>query len=190
MRPSGKGRWALPPDNGPSLIMILIDGYNVMYAHPRLRDLMSVDLESARDAFVAELIEYAAREDRQLEVVFDGRGTNRESTSARRSDQVTVTFSAGGKTADSYIEEVAYRLRPKKDLRVIVVTGDYQQQKVVSGAGVIRMSSREFFDEVREAREEVAAMEKRKPRTGRVKLEQRIPEDTREALRRLRERRK
>jgi len=46
------------------------------------------------------------------------------------------------------------------------------------------------LDEVREAREEVAAMEKRKPRTGRVKLEQRIPEDTREALRRLRERRK
>jgi predicted RNA-binding protein with PIN domain len=166
--------------------MILIDGYNLIHASGELQRLASEDLESAREQLVRLLIEYSARQGREIEVVFDGKGSSGAgASSTRHTDLLTVTFTARGMTADSYIEAAACRKSPKHQ-PATVVTGDYQQQKIVSGAGVLRMSSREFLDEMRESKSEVAADGKAPPRK-RMRLERRLPDETTEALRRLRD---
>lgn len=68
------------------------------------------------------------------------------------------------------------------------MTGDYDQQKVASGAGLLRVSSREFLIDMHGSRKlaDEAASRGRKGRK-RVPLGERLPEDVRSALDRFRE---
>lgn len=169
--------------------MILIDGYNLMHASEELSGLASDDLEAAREELIGKLDDYAHARATEVNVVFDGAGSGGSVTTSR-SALLSVTFTAAGKTADAYIEGVSYSAGESGLRGAMVVTGDYHQQKVASGAGMLRMSSREFLEEIRECEEETRARSRERSRaTGRVRLEKRLPDDVREALLRIRNRR-
>lgn len=168
---------------------MIVDGYNLIYASDRLRSLLEDDIEAARESLLVELVEYCAREEREMEVVFDAAGTDGAASRESRSDLLTVTFTAGGKTADSYIEGLAYRGKVGEE-KTTVVTSDYQQQRIASGAGLLRMSSREFLEEIRDSGERWRAeLKARGARRRRVRLDERIPGEVREALQRFRRKR-
>ena len=168
--------------------MIIIDGYNLMHASEELARLASGDLESARDELVGRLADYAAASGMDVEVVFDGAGG--ATVTSAHSDFLAVTFTGKGKTADEYIEGVSCGSAESGRRYDTVVTGDYHQQKVVYGAGMLRMSSREFLEEMRQSRRETDAglRERTRPR-GRTRLEKRLPADVKAALLRIRNRR-
>jgi len=171
--------------------MIIVDGYNLIHASESLQPLAREDLEAAREQLIEVLIEYSARQELEVELVFDAASRGGPARSESRSKYLKVTFTAGGKTADSYIESLAYRLERIEHGSVRVVTGDYHQQKVAGGAGLLRVSSREFLEEMRDAREQESRERGRTAtRPFRVRMDKRLPDDIREALLRLRERRK
>ena len=67
-----------------------------------------------------------------------------------------------------------------------MVTGDYAQQRIAQGAGLLRMSPREFLARIAESREELQETARNDaPGRGKVRLGDRIPEDVRSALERL-----
>jgi predicted RNA-binding protein with PIN domain len=166
--------------------LMLIDGYNLIHASPKLTELAADDLEASRDELVRVMVDYAAREDVRVEVVFDAGGRPGAESREKISDLVTVTYTAQGKTADARLEQAAYESTSEQ---TTVVTGDYHQQKVAGGAGALRVSSREFVEEL-ESRQ-TGGTGKGRPGAPkkRSRLEDRLPEDVLERLREMREKR-
>lgn len=148
---------------------LVIDGYNLIYADEALAPLMELSPESARDALVARLLDYAARLDVDIEVVFDAAGREGSAATEEVAGTVRVTYTASGRSADDYIERLVYERRHSRSGSWTVVTGDYAQQRVALGAGMLRMSSREFIQRMHEAerdsREASAREKKNAPRT-------------------------
>jgi hypothetical protein len=164
---------------------LIIDGYNLMYASDNLQALMRDDLEAAREKLLAEIEEYCARQGRTSEVVFDAGGRAGPASREKRSRFLIVIYTAKGQSADSYIEKLAYRTPAGPARSVLLVTGDYDQQKVAVGAGLLRMSSREFHLEMLDSREVSLEEARSRSKKGRrVNLSERLSEETKAALQR------
>lgn len=164
---------------------LLIDGYNVIYASGELARLMSHDPEAAREGLLAEVEEYCAREGRRAEVVFDAAARQGPASHEELSGFLSVTYTAAGRSADSHLERLAFGAGEDAG-DTLLVTGDYDQQKVAASAGMLRMSSREFVIEMEDSRRR--AFEEsglREGRPWRVSLGQRLPGETRDALERF-----
>lgn len=138
---------------------LIIDGYNVLHAHPEYGALARTDLDSARARLVSDLTALASA-DQRLTVVFDGGGNPHSDGSPHHIGQLTIVFSPAGTTADTMIEALAHRAR-ERDETVMVVTSDGATRHAVRAGSVTIRSSESFVDDIREAKADVS-------RTGRV----------------------
>lgn len=196
---------------------LIVDGYNLIHADDQLKALLNENMEAARDTLVLMVEEYCSREGKTAEVVFDAGGRPGPASSVERSKLLTVTYTASGETADTYIEKLAYTLsrrvtrpaerndiseedtggdgpateerRPARRavISTMLVSGDYDQQKVATGVGLLRISSREFLLEMKASREmSQEGYIRRGVRKKRVPIGERIPEEVQRALDRFR----
>lgn len=101
---------------------IIIDGYNVIRADPRLQSLEAVSLETARDVLVRTLAGSPRLAQDRVLVIFDGRGGTRRHVHARRVGRIETMYSAQGQTADEVIVQQAGALA--RDAHVVVVSND------------------------------------------------------------------
>ncbi|MFH1149264.1 MAG: NYN domain-containing protein [Actinomycetota bacterium] len=159
---------------------LIVDGYNLIHADPGLKAVMEKDAEAARARLVEILIEHCARQDVEIELVFDAAGRDGPAATERPSESLSVTYTAKGESADAYIERLSCGTRQPGS--AAVVTGDYDQQKVAGGAGMLRISSREFAIEMRTSREEAAREAKPASSSWKVSVRDRIPRDVLESL--------
>lgn len=121
--------------------VLLVDGYNVIFAWPELDALRQQDLGYARERLVEILANYGAFTGQQVIVVFDGhRAAGPAGTVV---DGVEVVFTRSGETADSRIEKLAY-LFCRAGRQVYVVTSDWAEQTAVFGSGACRIPVREL----------------------------------------------
>jgi predicted RNA-binding protein with PIN domain len=163
---------------------LIIDGYNVLHALPRYRDVLRRDLAAARDRLVGDVASFAAGA-WHAAVVFDGAS---QADDAPQPDVagVRVLYSPEGVDADTVVEELARAARDRGD-ETVVVTSDATTQSTVFGGTVVRMSAREFGAEL-----EGEAVDRQghapRARSG-AALDGRIDASTRSALLRLRDRR-
>lgn len=136
--------------------VLIVDGYNVIGRGEPYTTLAREDLDSARARLVSDVAAYVHGAATAL-VVFDGAGNPHSDGQPHDIAGVTVIFSPFGVDADSVIEQEAVARR-KAGCDVTVVTSDAQTQWAVVGAGVTRMSSSEFIDEVAGERAEHAGI--------------------------------
>ena len=68
-------------------------------------------------------------------------------------DNISVVYTKEAETADTYIEKTSHKLA--KDHRVRVVTSDVMEQLIIIGNGAVRVSSEDFYDEVKTAEDEI-----------------------------------
>jgi uncharacterized protein len=134
--------------------VLIVDGYNVIGRGEPYTTFAREDLDSARARLVSDVAAYAHGTDVAL-IVFDGANNPHSDGQPHDVAGVTVVFSPFGVDADSVIEQEAVARR-KAGFDVTVVTSDAQTQWAVIGAGVARMSSAEFIDEVAGERAEYA----------------------------------
>ena len=87
---------------------------------------------------------YAAFQQQDIILVYDG-AAKREDIEEYR--HLQIVYTKKDETADTYIERAAYTF-VRQDYQVTVVTSDYEEQKNVFGSGAIRMSSREFSEDL------------------------------------------
>lgn len=128
---------------------LIIDGYNVIHADPALKAVFRASREDARREFERLVLNYSAVEGLEVEIVYDG--TSRSSRPVV-SGTLTVTFTGQGRSADAYIEKRACSVTGDDTGRLTVVTADYRLQMIVIGAGHLRKTPGEFFDDIEEAR--------------------------------------
>lgn len=158
---------------------LIVDGYNVLGADESYRSLLDRDPDAARASLVEDVATLAV-EAYQATVVFDGRGDLRGDGRPHHVAGVVVVFAGAEQDADSVIESLAFRARERGE-RAVVATSDAATQRVVMRHGVMRMSSRELVDEMRQARAEwrESAADGASTRT---RLEELIDPRTREVL--------
>jgi hypothetical protein len=152
---------------------LIIDGNNVLHAHPAYRDLLGEDFEAARARSASELAGFASGR-RGVVVVFDGGGEAAMRSAPHRIGALTVLFSSAGSSADAVIEALASRCRSRGE-PAVVVTSDTETRRAVASGPVSVRSAAAFVEELVADAQERA--ERRSTGGRRVTVAERVPAD-------------
>lgn len=134
---------------------LLVDGYNIIFAWENLRALAQRDIKAARDTLLDDLSNYAGFVKTHVICVFDAYKVSGGTERVYRHHNIDVIFTREAETADLYIEKAAHEL--SKQYSVKVATSDAVEQVIIYGAGAIRLSAMNFYEEVRAAEREMKA---------------------------------
>nr|WP_297706818.1 TetM/TetW/TetO/TetS family tetracycline resistance ribosomal protection protein [uncultured Butyrivibrio sp.] len=126
---------------------LLVDGYNVIYASDELKSLAAKDLKAARDLLIDILINFQGFRREKVILVFDAYKVRGGTEHLEEHAGLSVIYTKEAETADQYIEKAAHEIGKK--YRVTVATSDAIEQVIVMSGGAIRMSSREFWEEIK-----------------------------------------
>ncbi len=122
--------------------MVIVDGYNVIYAWACLREAKKNGLECAREKLIQIMTRYQDFNDKDVSIVFDGSKKFDHILFDQTNTGVNVIFSKNSKTADSAIERMIYKLPDKS--RALVVTSDRLIRMMAGGMGARSVSSENF----------------------------------------------
>jgi hypothetical protein len=125
---------------------LIVDGYNLLYAHPVYGSLIKTDIDTARARLVADLAGLAQGE-RRVVVVFDGGGNPHSDGSPHHVGKLVVIFSPAGATADTVIERLAARARNRGE-QAIVVTSDAATRQAVRSGSVSVLTGEHFVEDL------------------------------------------
>ena len=127
---------------------LLVDGYNIIHAWPKLRKIVDYSLEAARDKLLQILSNYGGMNERQtIIVVFDAQKVKGGIGSVLSYDKVKVVYTQEAETADSYIEKAVTDLARHYTVRV--ATSDGLEQIIILSKGAYRLSANDLQEEVR-----------------------------------------
>ena len=140
-------------DEDPNKEFLLIDGYNIIYASPKLKDLAMTDIKAARDSLIDILSNFQGYRREELILVFDAYRVRGGKEHVEKQGNLTVIYTKEAETADQYIEKAAHII--SKKYRVKVATSDAIEQIIVFGSGAIRMSARELWEEIEATNEQI-----------------------------------
>ena len=141
------------PSDGFSVEYLLVDGYNVIHSWDHLRELVDDNMDLARSLLINTLCNYQGYRKCEVILVFDAYRLKGHEREVEKVNNITIVYTKEAETADMYIERASYKL--SKNNRVRVVTSDGMEQLIILGAGAIRVSSREFLEEVQNAEKEI-----------------------------------
>ncbi len=130
----------------PRTNMTIIDGYNLIYSWDMLKELADFSLEKARDTLMDILTDYCAFTGNNVTLVFDAYLVENGRGSDFTKDRLRIVFTKENQTADTFIEAMMHELGPDYNIRV--VTGDRLIQYSAVSSGILRMTTKEFEEEV------------------------------------------
>lgn len=132
------------PKNLPSLL--IIDGYNMIYDWPELKEIAKEDLYDARAKLTSILQNYQAYTGEQMILVFDGYQKQDNHGTVLKKGNLTIVYTRTDETADAWIERAGYEYRNTYALSV--ATSDGLIQNAVFSQGALRISAREFKNRI------------------------------------------
>ncbi|MCI7092405.1 MAG: NYN domain-containing protein [Lachnospiraceae bacterium] len=132
---------------------LLVDGYNIIFNWPELRELAAVNLDSAAGRLTEILSDFQGTQSGRLIIVFDAYKVHGGKRHILHQGNVDIIYTKEAETADSYIMELTHTLAKKGN--VTVATGDGIVQMIIFSAGARRMSAGELKDRVNEAKKKI-----------------------------------
>ena len=126
--------------------MVIIDGYNLIYADESLTKTAEASLEKAREELMDLLSSYVAYTKTELVLVFDAYLVKDGEGSEYTHDGYRVVYTKANQTADAYIEKMMYELGPDYSIRM--VTSDRLLQFSAVQSGISRITAKEFLEEL------------------------------------------
>lgn len=126
--------------------ILLVDGYNIIFAWSELKDLAADNLNQARDALLDIMSNYQGFKKCEVIVVFDAHKVKGSVRKVCPYNNIDVVYTKEAETADHYIERLVHLIG--KDYRVRVATSDALEQSIILGKGATRISAKEFEREV------------------------------------------
>lgn len=137
--------------------LLIIDGYNVIYAWDDLRCLAEAgDLEGARERLLSIVANYSAFTKCRAVVVFDAYRVAGGVGEKLDYHGVKVVYTKENETGDAYIERLVYNLGKNEEVRV--VTSDWLIQLTALRTGILRLSSAEFEREIEDVDRKIGEM--------------------------------
>ncbi len=132
---------------------IIIDGYNLIFAWDFLAGYARLDFPLARDILTRIMCNYTSFYKCKAIIVFDAYKREGGEGSLEMLGEVSVVYTKEGETADTFIEKKTHELA--KNHYVRVVTSDLEEQLIVLGSGGLRVSAREFSEELSKLSDEI-----------------------------------
>lgn len=126
--------------------MVIVDGYNLIYAWDDLKQIADFSLEKARETLMDIISNYVAFTKERLVLVFDAYLVSEGMGSDFTHDGYRVVYTKENQTADAFIEKMMHDLGPNYKIRV--VTGDRLVQFAAVHSGISRTTTGEFVDEL------------------------------------------
>ena len=142
------------PISAPKETLLIVDGYNVLFANSELDEMAKLDLSSARERLAEILDNFAAFKKWQLILVFDGYKTKGNPGQKTQYHNIQLVYTKEGQTGDAYIEALAAKIGGNYNARV--VTSDSLVQLSSFRSGLLRMSARELWEELELAQEQIS----------------------------------
>ncbi|MBR6742255.1 MAG: TetM/TetW/TetO/TetS family tetracycline resistance ribosomal protection protein [Clostridia bacterium] len=126
--------------------MVIVDGYNLIYSWDRLKYKAEKSLDDAREELMNILANYVGFTKTELVLVFDAYLVKDGTGSDFYRDSYRVVFTKSETTADAFIEKMMHDIGP--DYNISVVTGDRLVQCSAVNSGILRVTPKEFADEL------------------------------------------
>ena len=133
--------------------LLVVDGYNIIFAWDELNKLAKVDLDAARNQLIHILSNYQGVRRCKVILVFDAYKVKGNPGRAEKVNNIFVVYTKQAETADTYIERTTYELG--RHYRVRVATSDGMEQTIILGHESQRISARAFEEEVKQAQQEL-----------------------------------
>lgn len=164
---------------------IFVDGYNVINSWQGLREINTGSLENSRLKLIDILLNYGTYNDYKIFLVFDGHLQPKSLEKREKISKVLiVVFTKEGETADSFIERYVNKIGRR--FEVLVVTSDSLEQQLIFQRGAVRMSSIEFYHEVKNVEDNIRNESESNHFEKRYTLEERLDKETAEKLEKMR----
>lgn len=132
---------------------LLVDGYNIIFAWPELKELADVNLDAARTRLQDILCNYQGYKKCKVILVFDGYKVKGNPGEVLEYHNIHVIFTKEAETADQYIEKVTQQIGRR--YQVAVATSDKLEQIIIMGRGAMRLSARDLQKEISETNDEI-----------------------------------
>ena len=126
--------------------ILLVDGYNIIFAWDELKALSRESLQAARQQLMDILCNYSGVTGKDVILVFDAYRVPGNAGSVEKYLNIFVVYTKEAQTADAFIEKTTYEA--KGAARIRVATSDGPEQAIVLGNNALRVSAREFGREV------------------------------------------
>ena len=126
--------------------LVVVDGYNVIFAWEEMKALAEDDLDLARSRLAEILVSYHGFTGSDVVLVFDGYAVKGNPGEKDDLGGVKVVYTKQNESADLYIQELLSEIG--KNFSVRVVTNDNLIRLSALGSGILRTSAREFGTEV------------------------------------------
>ncbi|MBQ9014721.1 MAG: TetM/TetW/TetO/TetS family tetracycline resistance ribosomal protection protein [Firmicutes bacterium] len=133
--------------------ILLVDGYNIIFAWEELRELSKISIDAARQALIEILQNYQGFRRCEVIAVFDAYKVKGGTEHTEKHGNVTVVFTAEAETADTYIERASYQMKRKFHVRV--ATSDRLEQMIILGNDAFRVSASELQAEVSQINDQI-----------------------------------
>jgi small GTP-binding protein domain len=132
---------------------LLVDGYNIIFAWTKLKELAEVDIAAARDKLCEILCNYQGYKQNILILVFDAYKVPGYKGEITKYKNISVVYTKEAQTADQYIEKTVQKMNGKAD--VTVATSDAMEQMIVWGWGAMRLSAEGLYKEIEVVNKEI-----------------------------------
>ncbi len=126
--------------------VLVVDGFNVIFAWPDLAALAETELEQARQRLMELLANYSAFTRTETILVFDAYRVKGGKGERFDYHGIHVVYTKENETGDAYIERLCHDIG--KNGQVRIVTSDNLIQVSALRSGVMRVSAREFGEEL------------------------------------------
>ncbi len=146
---SSSGRLSVKPQNK----ILIVDGYNVIFAWDELKELADININSAKDKLIQILSNYSGIYEGEIMLVFDGYKVKGNKGEEVITDNIKVIHTKEGQTADSYIE--AYSQKNKDSYSITVASSDGLIQQITRGQNCFVLSSGELYQQINKALNEL-----------------------------------
>lgn len=125
---------------------VIVDGYNLIYAHPELKERVRTDARRAREMLITILAGYVRARKVKVTLVFDSRLT-RAAPVLSLPPRLEVLFSRSGLSADELIVKMMESERQPGS--VTVVSSDYKDiGRVAKSLGIHVLPAQTFWREI------------------------------------------
>lgn len=159
---------------------LLVDGYNILFAWPELKELLEKNADAARMKLLELLSNYQGIRQCQIIVVFDAYRVQGHLEEIVSYHNIHVVYTKEAQTADQYIEKFAHD--NQKKYNITVATSDGLQQIIVRGAGCALLSARELKIDVEEANRRIKEKYQEIQARDRSYLMDALPEEARQQM--------
>lgn len=148
---------------------LLVDGYNMIYAWPHLKELVKTAPDAAQSQLLAMLSNYQGYWNHPVIVVFDAYRTPLPQERILHDHQLTIIYTKSAQTADAYIEKTTHQLA--NEFSITVATSDAAEQNIILGQGAMRISARELYERIQQIHQRAMKHQKSQPAFRHMALE-------------------